>query len=107
MLWPVNGRAVILFKSWVASVGANSAATLIGCGPSFVSHICAGRKRPSLRLAARIESLAGIAASAWVTDSTAAPATDPAAASESATAPTPVETPEIAATDTTGVRDAA
>lgn len=47
--------AAIRFRRWTDAIGVTKVADLIGCDASFVSHLRAGRKRPSLDLAIRIE----------------------------------------------------
>lgn len=43
------------FRRWTDDLGAAKAAEVLRCSPSFVSHMRAGRKKPSLDLAVRIE----------------------------------------------------
>lgn len=61
------------FRAWVLLVGGVSpAAEQLGCTKSYVSAIQRGRRRPSLRVATRIEQLTAtlpggpIMASEWV-----------------------------------------
>ncbi len=42
-----------------------AAAEMLGCSSSYLSEIEAGKKRPGLSLAARIEKLFGVSALAW------------------------------------------
>lgn len=69
--------AVERFRGWFerAQLSAAEVARDLGVDASYVSHLRAGRRVPSLVIAARIEQLTGIPARAWVTSE---PATDPA-----------------------------
>jgi DNA-binding transcriptional regulator YdaS (Cro superfamily) len=48
-------RALALFILWTDEVGREKAAELLGCDPSFISHVRSGRKKPSLEKAAALE----------------------------------------------------
>lgn len=68
------------FRSWSDTIGVAAAAQLLGVTPSMVSHLRAGRFRPGLALAARIQRvtkrsrLGVIRAADWVGAEDARPA---------------------------------
>ncbi len=48
-------RAVQRFRTWTDALGVTVAASMLGVDAGYVSHLRAGRRTPSLVVAARIE----------------------------------------------------
>ncbi len=61
------------FTAWLerANLTHAEAASQLGVTRAQVSHVALGTRTPSLSLAARIQQVAGIAATAWVEESKA------------------------------------